>query len=504
MWPGGRQGLAVAGALLLAAACGGGPPSDSTTVRVAIRADVTGFFPNPPMANEGFTVWINFQIFEGLTTLDERMRVVPGLAEGWENPDERTYVFRLRPGLRFSDGRALTAHDVAASLLAARDKDWVTRNELQSIRQVRALDARRVSVETAHPYLVLPRQLVRGLVLPADSVEQSPVPAVGSGPFRLESWQPGREFVLVRNPHYHGPRPAFERGVFQVVPDAEERLRRLQRGEVDVADAPPLERLKDIESEGRLRVYAGAGNRVLFLCLRLNEGPLADARVREAVDLALDRDELVRRVYSGRAQVAQQIAHPGVEGYVPELKAPRADRARARALLAEAGFGQGLSIRLDGPNNRYSRDGELLREVARQLGEVGVQVEVAAVDKAQFFGLLSARGSVFHLLGWAFETGDAKDFLAQFFHTPKGGVLGTENTTGVADPELDRLVDGANATLNPKVRADLLRAAVRRVAQLRCVVPLVIQPEAVAMSQRLSWEPRLNFALQLADLRPAR
>src|SRR6185436_18844261 len=106
---------------------------------------------------------------------------------------------------------------------------------------------RSVSVETSHPYLDLTRQLVRGLVLPKDTLEQSPVPAVGSGPYQLESWQPGREFVLVRNPHYRGPAAFVERGVFQVVPDAAERVRRLRAGEVDVADALPIESLGELE-----------------------------------------------------------------------------------------------------------------------------------------------------------------------------------------------------------------------------------------------------------------
>ncbi len=114
------------------------PPPTPATLRIALRADVTGFFPGPPLVNEAFTLQVNRSLYESLVRFDRDLRLRPGLAERWSNPDDRTYRFVLRPGGRFSDGSLLTAADVVASLEANR-KGWVTRDYLQAIESVRAV-----------------------------------------------------------------------------------------------------------------------------------------------------------------------------------------------------------------------------------------------------------------------------------------------------------------------------------------------------------------------------
>lgn len=431
--------------------------------------------------------------------LDRELRLQPALASHWENPDESTYVFDLRPGLEFSDGRPVTAEDVAASLEAPRRLGWITRDYLQAIKSVRALGPMRLEVKTRFPYLILLSKLPWGSILPRDALDQKPVPTIGTGPYTLESWSPGRGFVMSRNARYRGPRPAFGRAVFEVVPDAVERLGRVLRGQADVADQVPLESVEAAEKAG-LTVIARPGNRLVFLCLRVDAPPFSDPRVREAFDLALDRGELSRRVFRGRAEPASQIVPAAIVGYDPALTVTNPDRARARELLKDAGFGDGLRVRLDGPVNRYVNDVEVLQEVARQLAEVGVTVDVNALDKSALYALTDRGESVFHLLGWACQSGEAGGVLDGMMHSRGGGVLGGDNTTGLADPTLDRLIEESNSATSLPERAACLRRALQRVAQLRPVLPLVVQTEAVAMSKRVRWDPPLNFALRLKDM----
>ena len=161
----------------------------------------------------------------------------------------------------------------------------------------------------------------------------------------------GRELVLVRNDYFQGPPPAVARARFVVEPDAQERIAKLFRGEADVADHVPLDQVDALRQKG-LQVFSGPTLRVLFLGLRVDTPPFDDPRVREAIDLSLDREELIRRAYQGRTVPASQTVPPAGVGYNPAIPVTTPNQVRARALLAEAGHAQGLTLRLDGPRNR--------------------------------------------------------------------------------------------------------------------------------------------------------
>ena len=478
------------------------PPPSADTLRIARRADITGFFPGPPLLNEASTFQANRSVYESLVRFDPALRLRPGLAELWSNPDDRTYRFELRPGVRFSDGTPLTAADVAASLEANR-RGWVTRDFLQAVESVRATGERTVEVRTRFPYLALLTRLPWAPVVPREAIERGLSPAPGTGPYRVESWDPGRGYVFVRNPYHDREPPAFARVVHTVVPDDAARMALVERGEADAADHVPLEEVERLSRNPSVRVVLGTGLRVLFLGLRVDRPPFSDPRVREAIDLAVDREELARRALGGRVEPATQLVPPSIVGFDPALRRPPPDPARSRFLLAAAGHPRGLDVRLDGPSNRYVNDVAILRELARQLGEVGVRVVVNALDKREFFPLIERGESAMHLLGWACESGDAGDVLGSLTHSATGGPLGSLNSLGLADPALDALIGAADQARTDRERGRQLRLAVARVAELRAALPLVVQTEAVVLSRRLAWDAPLNMALSPEDLRPA-
>ncbi len=493
--------LAAVAAAITVTGCGRSAAlAPGGTLTVAVRADITGIFPNPPAANEAYTIHINRAIFEGLAVFDRALGLQPAIAEYWENPDENTTVFVLRPGLRFSDGTPVRAEDVVASLLAPRARRWITRDYLQAIESAKVLDERRVEVKTRSPYHILPSKLPFGFVLPAGAIESQPVPPIGSGPYRLEKWTPGREIVLARNPFYRGKPAHFPRIRLVVEPDAETRIKKVLSGEAALADSLPLEQVDDLQDLTYVRVLARPSIRVLFLGFRVDEPPFSDPRVREAVDLAIDRRELIRRALAGRTEAANQLVPRAIVGYNPSIAASRLDQGRARRLLAEAGHPGGFEIRLDGPFNRYINDAEILQEVARQLREVGIRVTVNALDKREFFALQGTRECRFFLLGWACESGEAGDALDALVHSPTGQILGSMNSFGVVDPELDRLIDVANQARSRAERTAHLQAALARVSTLRPLVPLVVQTEAFLVSNRLHWDPPLNLSLDVASM----
>lgn len=469
---------------------------------LAVAADITALFPNGGQ-NDVTTGAYNASIFQGLVALDPQLRLRPALAERWENPDDRTYVFTLRGDARFSDGSPVTAADVAASLTAVHERGWETRDYLQALESARALDQRRVEVRTQAVSLGFLTRLPWGYVLPARVLGLQPVPPVGSGPYVLEGRQPGRELVLRRNVHYWGPRPAFERARFLVIPDAARRVNLVRHGRADLAAQVPPGLAAQLPGAPGTRVLRHAGPETLYLALRVDRPPFSDARVREAFDLAIDRAELVRRTLPGGAQTASQLVPPAILGHAREIRAARLDRARARRLLAEAGLGAGSKLRLDGPANRYAGDVAILEELARQLAEVGVSVEVNAQPKGVFYELIDSGASSAHLLGWTCLSGDAGDVLEALLHSRDRNGLGLWNTLGLADDELDQLIERAGRAASDGERGEALRAASARVAELRVLLPLLQPDEIFAVAPRLDWTPPLDGALRPAEMRPA-
>jgi peptide/nickel transport system substrate-binding protein len=502
-WPWALPLLPIGVAL---AACGGSTPVAAVReLRLAVRADVTGLYPQPSMQDETYTYDVNGNVFEGLVQFDGHLKPQPSVAESWDNPDDRTYRFRLRPGLRFSDGRPVTAEDVAASLLVPGERGFATRGYLDAVESVRALDPLTVDVRARTRNFLLLHRLHWGFVLPAAELSRDPVKAPGTGPYAVEAWHPGRELVLVRNEHYWGSRPPYDRVRLRVEPDAARRIALLEGGEADVIDQVPLDRVEELRRKPGLQVSSGPSLRVLFLALRVDRPPFSDPRLREAVDLAIDREELVHRAYGGHTVRAAQMVPSSVIGHDPEIPVVVPDRTRARSLLASAGFPGGLDLRLDGTFNRYVNDRAILDELARQLAEAGIRVTVNALDKADFYKLVypPGPGSDLHLLGWECPSGDAGQLLDGVLHS-RGGRLGTSNSTALADAELDGLAEAANVTTDPIARVAVLQKAIRRAASVRATLPLLVQAEAVAFSgARVRWTPGLRRSLRLAEMAPA-
>jgi peptide/nickel transport system substrate-binding protein len=264
----------------------------------------------------------------------------------------------------------------------------------------------------------------------------------------------------------------------------------------------PLEAADELARRPEVRVFSGPSSRVLFLRLRDHQPPFDDPRVRQALDLALDRQEIVANVFHGHAEAASQIVSRNIVGYDPSIGVVRPDRAAARRLLAAAGHPNGLFLRLDGPRNRYEMDVPLMNEVARQLAAVGVRVTVNALDKVTFFAQLDEGHTSFYMAGWESETGEAGNALDALFHSHGPPLPGRPPPT--RDAELVRLIEASHEAETAQERIELLQAAVRRVAELHVVLPLVVQPVTLIVSRRTLWQPPPDYRLRLQDFTPAR
>jgi peptide/nickel transport system substrate-binding protein len=369
------------------------------------------------------------------------------------------------------------------------------------IESVRAIDRSAVEIVTREPFAALPTQLITTYIFPAREVVKPLVPPVGTGPYVLASRVAGRRTILRRNPHYWGAPPAYETVIFEVIPDAAERIAALRDGRAQVIDQIPLGELGGLESDHRLRTLCRTAYRVLFLEFQIDSPPFDRLEVRQAIDLAIDRDELNRRALAGRATVASQLVPSSVAGFNPAIPPPRFDPVEARRLLAGAGLAKGPAVRLDGPRGRYVNDVEVLAEVGRQLAEAGIRVDTHPLPKAEFFAERAARRSPFHLMGWSSPTGQAWSALNELARTRPPQGPASWNVSGLSDRGLDALIVRANRSL--REQNELFAEALARLDDLHVFLPLVVLPEAAARTRQVAWQSSPDLSLRAYRMRPA-
>ena len=485
----------LAAALLAALPAGPGcvRPAAPGDLRVAIHSDPVRL--DPHLQNEVLTHAVLGNLYEAVTSFDLDAHVHPGLAS-WENPDDFTCRLRVREGARFSDGRPVEAADLAASLERARSHPRShLRSYLVEVDSINVVDARTVAVHTTRPLPVLLNRLAFVYVAPRDAPDEIREP-VGSGPYRLAAYERGR--LLRLEPRPDEPRARGARAVeFLVVPDARERSELLLSGRADlVFDLAPGD-VDRVESAACCRVAHRTSTIVVYLALSAADPRFRDPRVREAIDLAIDRRRLVERSFLGRAQPATQMTSPGVFGHDPGLPPAVHDLERARALLAEAGGGFPVTLE--------QRVGREHGELARQLGQLGLQVTVRSWPWPELYPRLQARRIQLYHGGVAATTGDASDVLQTFLHSPdpqRG--YGTTNSSGFSDAQVDALVEQAGSTTKLVDRRRLLQEALRRAREQRFLLPLVVPEDLYGVRRGLAWEPRLDRRLLAAEVGAAR
>jgi peptide/nickel transport system substrate-binding protein len=330
------------------------------------------------------------------------------------------------------------------------------------------------------------------------------IPPIGTGPYKVKRWVVGKQLDLERNRNYNGEPPTFSQIRFVVEPSGPKRIKALLEKKAQIADDIPLQEVDRLKRNTQIKIINRPGTRVLFLTFRMDRHPFSDVRLRQAVELGIDREELIRRALFGKAAVASQLVPPQVAGYNPEIMIPKIDRNRARQLIKEAGYTDGFSIRLDGTKDRYVNDVQILNEVARQLESIGIKVSVNPMPKTKFFPFLAAGKSDFSLVGFSCDTLYASLALDTLMRSPRPGTRYSQNYQGLADPVLDQLIDQAWNEPSLKDRTEIYAQAIKRISEIHAIVPLEIQPETIALSHEIDWEPPITFALRIYDAKFAR
>src|SRR5215217_7555796 len=475
-------------------------PAEARTIRWAAMGDALTL--DPHATSDGGTQALNRQIYDTLVTRGPKGELVGELAASWRTLafDAQSWEFRLRPGVRFHNGAALTADDVVFSLQRALAPASDLRALLASVDRVTRVDDLTFRIRTKGPnpltgVFILNRAWVEanGAAQPQDwrlaPEGFTARNANGTGPYALVSREPGVRTVLKRNEQYWSKDPAAPLEITEVIHtpirSGAARIAALAAGELDFVQdvqAQDVDRLKSLRN---VTVTTGNQSGTVFLGLDAvspelkgsgvkGKNPFADRRVRQALSLAVNRIAL-QQVLRGQAVPAGALVPPAATGWSRELdQAPAADTAKAKALLAEAGYPEGFTVTLHCPSDAIV-DGEVIcQEVVGMLARVGVVVNLVMLPKAQALAAIqkSPPEAEFFLAAFDVPTLDSEAVFAALYHTREGR-YGAMNAARFSNPELDRKIEALTATADPAKRAIAVAEIWKAVQEEAVYFPLV-------------------------------
>jgi peptide/nickel transport system substrate-binding protein/oligopeptide transport system substrate-binding protein len=417
-------------------------------------------------------------VYDGLTQFDPDGQLLPGLADRWTvDPSGARYVFHLRPDARFHDGTPVTASHVRASLLRVLDprarggRAWpllpiagaaaYAAGEAQDVRGIRVLGDTAVAFELERPFAVFPKFLA----MPVAAIVPHPAPAdlaerpVGSGPWRFVTWRHDDQLVFARNPDYWGGAPAADTLVVRIIPEELTRAAEFEAGRLSVVEIPfgETERWQRDHAAWLQRKPA---LRATYVALNTRRGPLRDARVRQAINHAVNVPAILEAIVAGRGVLARGAIPPTLPGGDTTRPGFAHDPERARQLLAQAGFPNGIDLQLwrSGSNVVLGRVSQAIQS---DLAAAGIRVELVTRDASTQRDAARKGLADMAILDWWADYPDAENFLYPLFHSASFGPGG--NYAFYHDPVTDSLIDHARATVDDSARTDLYRRIDERV-----------------------------------------
>lgn len=462
-------------ALLFAVAgcCAGGgavqAPGGGRTLRLAIPTDPSTL--DPAQAVDVISGQIAAKMHAGLVRFDDRLAAVPDLAETVEaSADGLRYRFTLREGLRFSDGGPLLAADVAASVkrlvapASLAQRNWIyeglsgladyTAGKTAEIAGLAVLSSREIEFTLDAPRT----DFLSRLAMPNAAVvkeKEKDAPPLGAGPFLLTGHRRGVAVTLAANPHYRGEDRHLDGVEIAVMKDSSAMYAAFESGRLDVFQIPPglVPRFaQSAEFRARHRVSSRPKLNTYYLCLHTRSGPLADARVRRALNLALDRDEIIGKLLPGAAEAARGPIPPALRTWDPPAGFAL-DRDAARALLAEAGYGKEKPLRFAIHYKSNDEAGEAVMVMKSHLAAVGVEITPAPLEWSGLKARINAGEVTCAYLNWTADYPDARNFFHPLFYGPNAGPGG--NRAFYASPAFDELMVRSDAAGSAAERSAL-------------------------------------------------
>jgi peptide/nickel transport system substrate-binding protein len=522
------RGLALAGLLCSAVATG----ALAQTLTIGVRAGPESI--DPHFTATGTHAEALKHVFDTLVWSGDGLELEPRLAESWRAVNPTTWEFKLRRNVKFHDGSPFTAEDVAFSIkrIPVVSGPNPTTIYVRRVKDTRIVDPLTIQVITDGPAPNLPNDFIRLFIVSAKAAAgltkesaneafNSGKAAIGTGPYKFVSWTPKDQLVLDRFDDFWGAKEPWARHVRKEIPNDAARVAQLKAGQVDLIVRAPASDVPTLERDARLTVVKQPTVYVFNLEMDMREkapqvsardgsplpkNPMQDARVREAIDLAIDRKALAEIAMEGLGTPVNQLVTPSIFGYSPKVAAPRFDPARAKALLAEAGYPNGFKVTLSFTSDRLPGDRQVGTSMAQMLAAVGIDAVANAQPAAVFFPARTRGEFSLAMSGWGTLTGEAHYTLSSVVHSnDKEKRFGAFNVLGYASPQMDKLLQDAAIEMDEGKRRTLLEQANELVARDRPRLPLVAISTAWAMQKgKVTIKPRVDEDTLAMNIRPVR
>ncbi len=497
---------------LILVASGPGWAASPGTVVIAQGVDPTTLDPQNHQETPASNLAVN--VFDTLLERDQDLKIVPGLAESCRNVSPTVWECKLRKGVKFHNGEPFDAEAVKVTVERMVDPKLKLRGATPwaPLSHAEAVDPYTVRIHTKAPWPILDTNLTTLMILAPKYYREKDMQhvarnPVGTGPFKFVRWVKDDRIELVANDQYWRGTPKVKSLVFRPIPDDAVRVAALQNGEIDVAVNIPPHLANIIANHPRLFLSTAPSVRTIQLMYYTHQfdashklvgpyqGPVADKRVRQAMNYAVDVDAIIKEVLDGKGIRVATMLTANHFGFDPQLKPIKPDLAKTKQLLTEAGFPSGLDMVVNAPQGRYVRDKEVAEAIVGQLGKAGIRATLRAHEWGNYLNNMAyvhKAGPVW-LIGWGTTTYDAETVYVPLFRS--GKILGN-----YYNADFDGMIDEAQKIMDPRKRLETYHRINKLWIDDAAAMPLYQQLDLYGATKRVVWKARGDERIKGYDM----
>ncbi|WAX55159.1 ABC transporter substrate-binding protein [Jatrophihabitans cynanchi] len=463
---------------------GGQNSADGQRLVIGLSAEIMNLDPGLAPTGGRETIAIRDSIFDTLVTQGDELRPKPRLAESWSNPDARTWVFKLRKGVKFTNGEPFNAEVAKYNIERVLDSKLQLSyySQLSAIvSDVKAVDdmTLQLTTKSAAPGLltildymqIVPEQYMKKV-----GDKQFNTAPIGSGPFKFDKRE-GDQVYLTRNDDYWGGKPKLKTVVFQTIPEVSARVAALQSGAINIANEIPPDVAKTLTGDTKTETVSGT--RIFFLGMNVKAKPFDDPAVRRAVVQAVDTQSIAKNLYVGEAQPLNQDAFKAMLGYQPNIPGNTFDQAAASAVLKNVTTPVVIDV--------TQADATLGQAVLGQLQAAGLKAQIQTVEDSAFDTKTEAGQEQAYLSSWGVAEGDLDALIIRHFWSGRDD---TSKYTNYSNPSLDDQIKQEQSTVDPAARQKIFAGIMQTLLADAPWVPIVTPNEIYGVSSNVTgWTP---------------